>query len=295
MAVQIPNIIQYIGLGCSSAVIIILAILALVDITYVNRVTVRLVAGIAIADFIGHISVILILDSKEYIGTSYCRGLAAMTTVARIMYALTNVAICYHLYRAIVYLKKSSFKYELMIWSLLMAATGIIVVVFHFLGVFKENKDKLLCTPGSDVFAIQMVENAVAGLLNIIAVFAGIYTTYIGHRYISQWINKYSNKQMPGGNNQPSFKAKKRKTVQRSFLYPLSTVITLSSELVTCIWSLFGNPTQIIKTFNRYTTGFKGILTFIAFIVDPAVCDSLRSAYRKITLYMSGNYKLVYF
>ncbi|KXN68884.1 hypothetical protein CONCODRAFT_79608 [Conidiobolus coronatus NRRL 28638] len=239
MSVEVPTVIQYLGLVCSVVVILILAALTIVDIKLVNRVTVRLVAGIAIADFIGHVSVILILDSVNYIPSSYCQGLAAMTTLARLMYALTNVAICYHLYRVVVSLKKASFKYELAIWSVLMLIIGVIMVIFHFVGK--------LCIPGSDNFGIQVLENIIAGLFNLAAVASGIFTTFACHRHMNRWVEAYFNKDSEGegDNGQNEAKVIKSKQVKRSFLYPLSTIITLSTELVTCFWSLGGNQHKL--------------------------------------------------
>ncbi|KXN66451.1 hypothetical protein CONCODRAFT_11706 [Conidiobolus coronatus NRRL 28638] len=279
----VSTVFAFIGLSCSCILILALIVFAIVDLKSVNRVTIRLVTGVAISDLLNHTSSILGLGTKKYLGTPYCESLAAVITLDRHLYAFTNIAISYHLYRAIVMLKKPSFKAELIVWSVLLVVIASFMIVYHFLGVFNGTKNKKSCNPGSNNPAITKTVFGLIGFFNLLAIASGVYATITCHRSLDRWIETYSDKQFADPSEQARFKAVKLKATKRSFLYPLSAVITLSSEVVLCAWMVVGNPPLIMFTINSNMMGFKGILTLIAFCMDQAVWGSAKATYKKLS------------
>jgi hypothetical protein len=279
---NIATILAYIGLTCSSILIITWIVMAIVDLKSVRRVTIRLVAGLAIADFLAHISSILVIGTKKYIGTSYCAGLATVSTINRHLYAFTNIAISYHLYRAIVQLKKPSFKAELAVWIALVAIIAIIMVVYYFLGVFTGTKNKVSCNPGANNPTITKAVFGLIGVFDLIAIVSGIYVTIVSHKRLGLWIESFSNKEFLDPKDQEEFKSSKTKEMKRSFLYPISALITLSAEVILCLWMVFDSPPLIMFTINSTMVGFKGILTLFTFLIDPTIQNTLKYTFAKL-------------
>jgi hypothetical protein len=278
---QFATVLSYIGLGCSVILILALIVIAIVEFKSVNRVTIRLVAGLAFADFLAHINSILVIGTKQYVGTSYCAGLAAISTICRHLYAFTNIAISYHLYRAIVQLKKPSFKAELAIWIAIILIIGVLSIVYHFLGVFNGTINKKSCNPGANNPTITKVVFGLIGLFNFIAIGSGIFVTVVAHRYLEKWIENYFDRKSTDINRQ-QLKEEKLKATKRSFLYPLSSFITLTAEVILCAWMVLDDPPYTMFYINSIMTGFKGILTLIAFSMDQAVWNSAKTTYEKL-------------
>jgi hypothetical protein len=279
---QASTVVAYIGLTCSCVLILSLIVFAFVDFKSVNRVTIRLVIGLAVADLLTHISSILANGTKHLIGTRYCESLAAVTTLNRHLYSFTNIAISYHLYRAIIQLKKPSFKSELVVWIVLVAIITILMILYHFLGVFSGTLNKKSCNPGADNPTITKAVFGLIGLFNFIAIVSGVLVTVFGHKYLERWIETYSDRKIKGTEDKSQFKDAKLKATKRSFLYPLSALITLSPEVVLCAWMLISDPPLIIYNISSICTGTKGILTLLTFSLDQAVWNSAKSTYGKL-------------
>jgi hypothetical protein len=241
------------------------------------------VAGIAISDVITHTSAILTIGSGKYIGTPYCEALAAFATLDRFLYAFTNIAICYHLFRAIVQLKKPSFKIELAVWIMIVVIVIILMVILHFLGAFSGTIGKRACNAGADNPIVTKAIYGITAVLNFITIVSGVFVTIVCHYYLTKWIETYSDSKFSNSSDQSQFKEAKKKATKRSFLYPLSALVTLSTEVVLCTWMIFAMPPLAIYTVNSIMLGFKGILTLLTFSLDQAVWSSVKSTYSKIT------------
>ncbi|KXN66449.1 hypothetical protein CONCODRAFT_11702 [Conidiobolus coronatus NRRL 28638] len=266
--------------------------MAIVDLKSVSRVTIRLVAGLAIADFLTHISSILAVGTKKHVGSPYCAGLAAIVTLNRHLYAFTNIAICYHLYRAIVQLKKSSFKSELVVWIVLVAIITVIMIIYHFLGVFTGFKNKVSCNPGANDPAITKAVFGLIGLFDLAAIISGVFVTAMSHKSLGTWIETFSNKEFLDPKDQEEFKASKRKETQRSFLYPLTALITLTPEVILCFWMVVDNPPVGMFAVNSIMMGFKGIFTLATFLIDPTTQMALKYTYSRLMNKKSNNIEM---
>jgi hypothetical protein len=266
--------------------------MAIVDLKSVSRVTIRLVAGLAIADLLTHIGSILAVGTKKHIGTPYCEFLAVIVTLNRHLYAFTNIAISYHLYRAIVLLKKPSFKSELVAWIVLVAIIAVMMVVYHFLGVFTGTKNKVSCNPGANNPTITKAVFGLIGLFDLAAIISGVYVTAVGHKRLGAWIETFSNKELLDPKDQEEFKASKRKETQRSFLYPLTSLVTLSPEVVLCFWMVVDKPPVEMYAVNSIMMGFKGIFTLITFLIDPTTQIALKYTYSRLTNKKSKNIEM---
>jgi hypothetical protein len=287
---KLHQILHLISATCSSLVLFTLIVFAIIDLSLVNRVTVRLICGVAIADLISHIAGYLQAEYFTLINTPLCEHLVIFALFGRLLYYFTNLAICYHLYRAIVMLKKSTFKYELIVWFFIMLCIAILMVISHFLGLFTGLSRTVACNPGSTSHLNNKIAFGISGTISLITILAGIFTTVQGHRSMSQWIQLYSVKTVEGDFNQQDFQKKKIKRAQRSFLYPLGTIITISVETaVQYSWFFTALPPRPLYTANAIMNGTNGIVTMITFLLDPAVWDSIKLAKNKIIGFIKGN------
>jgi hypothetical protein len=289
---QASTVVAYIGLVCSIILIIVWIAIAIIDFKSINRVTIRLVAGIAIADLLTHISSILANGTKHLVGTPYCESLAAVTALNRHLYAFTNIAICYHLYRAIIQLKKPSFKSELVVWIALVVITAILMIIYHFLGVFSGTLNKKSCNPGANNPSITKVVFGLIGLFNFISIISGIYVTVVGHMNLKLWIESFSIKEFLDPKEQEEFKAKKIRETRRFFIYPLSPLITLTAEVVLCTWMLVSDPPLIIYNVSSICTGLKGSLTLITFLLDPTTQTAIKHCISRLRSKESSNIQM---
>ncbi|KXN64837.1 hypothetical protein CONCODRAFT_74594 [Conidiobolus coronatus NRRL 28638] len=156
------------------------------------------------------------------------------------------------------------------------------MTVYHFIGVFSGTQNKKSCNPGSNNVAITKTVFDLIGLFNFITIVSGVYITIVGHKHLEKWIETYFDGKSADPNDQSQFKAAKLKATKRSFLYPLSSLITLSPEVVLCFWMVIDDPPVEIFAVNSVMMGFKGILTLIAFSLDQAVWNSAKSTYAKL-------------
>ncbi|KXN71947.1 hypothetical protein CONCODRAFT_5272 [Conidiobolus coronatus NRRL 28638] len=156
------------------------------------------------------------------------------------------------------------------------------MVIFHFIGAFSGTIGKRACNAGADDPTVTKVLYAITAILNFVTIVSGIFVTIVGHKNLGLWIESFSNKEFLDPKDQEEFKAKKHKETQRSFLYPLSTLLTLSTEVVLCIWMIFSMPPPAIYIVNSIMLGFKGILTLFTFLIDPTAQQALKHTYKKL-------------
>ncbi|KXN64696.1 hypothetical protein CONCODRAFT_14107 [Conidiobolus coronatus NRRL 28638] len=116
-----------------------------------------------------------------------------------------------------------------------LAITAILMTVYHFLGVFSATLNKKSCNPGANNPTITKAVFGLIGLFNFISIVSGIYITVAGHMNLKLWIESFSNKEFLDPKEQETFKANKISETRRSFIYPLSSLITLTAEVVLCL------------------------------------------------------------
>jgi hypothetical protein len=254
--------------------------LAVINRNLANRMTVRLIAAIALADLISHLVELYAswgggLDRSS----SLCHTVNGFRLFGRTFYAFTNLAICFHLYRSLVQIKKSTWKFESITWATTAAFTAIFTLIYWSLGVFSGVKRKIGCNPGADDLTLNTIFYIIAGLVDLAAIVTGVYITIAGHRNLNKWVNVYSATLTEGANNQEQLIKDRRKLALRSFLYPLSTCITLPFECIFLLLNagnIFVFPLGVAMSF---TVCVSGLLTGIAFAIDPATRTAFKSAY----------------
>ncbi|KXN72645.1 hypothetical protein CONCODRAFT_4505 [Conidiobolus coronatus NRRL 28638] len=72
---------------------------------------------------------------------------------------------------------------------------------------------------------------------------------------LAKWINSYANSRRTQESGHENFKKQLRKAAERSFLYPLATLITLPCETIYNYCSLFGYRERKIITAMAITGG----------------------------------------
>ncbi|KXN73720.1 hypothetical protein CONCODRAFT_3280 [Conidiobolus coronatus NRRL 28638] len=272
-------------IGIASALLVLLSIIGLtaIDKKLSNRMTVRLIAAIALADLLSHTAELYAAwRGGLKLSSNLCHAVNGFRLFGRTFYAFTNLAICFHLYRSLVQIKKSTWKFESITWIVTSVMTAIFTLIYWGLGAFSGVERKVGCNPGADDLTLNSVFYAIAGLVDLATIVSGIFITISGHRNLNKWINVYSATLTPSANNHEQLIKDRRKLAIRSFLYPLSTSITLPFE---CIF-LFLNAGNLfvfqLTIPMAITIGISGLLTGLAFTVDPATHTSFKSAYYQL-------------
>jgi hypothetical protein len=276
-------IFQPIGLVCSALVLLSIISLAIINRQLANRMTLRFIAAIAFADILSHIAEIYASSTNNLpLGSTECAINCAFRSFSRNFYCFTNIAICFHLYRNVVLLKKSTWKFEVYTWIVTIVVIFIFTLIYWSFGAFTGVLKKVGCNPGSDNKILNSIYLLMTGFVDLITIVCGIFTTVKGHRSLNIWIKTYAESRSYQGEDPRSFKKERMKMAERAFLYPLSTCITLPFEAIFLI--LFGCGYFVFELGipKAITLGLSGLLTGIAFAIDPATHKAFSAAYSQI-------------
>jgi hypothetical protein len=275
-------VFQPIGLICAITVLFSIIGLAIINRDSANRMTVRLVAAIAFSDILAHIGELYASVNRSIpLESSLCSTVMGFRAISKTFYCFTNMAICFHLYRSLVLLKKSTLKIEFITWIATLVLVLVFSIMYWSFGAFSGVKGKVGCNPGSDNPILNQVFLLMMGFINVLTIIIGIVTTILGRRNLKKYINVFSATLTDSGDNYDQIIRDRKKMAERSFLYPLSTCITLPIEAIFLIMYGFGSFNQKLGTPKAITLGLSGVLTGIAFAIDPATRIAFRSAYRK--------------
>jgi hypothetical protein len=280
--VIIGKILHPTGMVATGLIMLTLITLGAIDFKLINRLTIRLIASLAVADFSIHLSEILALGTQHLIGTPYCVRLSASRHFGRLLYGFTNIAISFHLYRVIVKQKKSSWRYELAIWLGILFCIAVLMSIFHYLGSYTGTQNKIECRPGSDDPIYFKFVEGLLGAIGMLTLVICVATYFISRRSFKNMITDYANLHIENVHEQDLFKSNRIKMAERSFLYPLATVITLPSPIALSVMDVVDHYSTVIYIFMALSQGVSGILTFIAFVLDPALWDSIKTAKEKV-------------
>jgi hypothetical protein len=283
---SLPNKINLtihpIGMTCAILVLVSIIGLTLINKNLANRMTVRLIAAIAFADLLTHVGEFYSASNIGLPnGTPLCTAVSVFRSFSRTFYCFTNLAICFHLYRSLVLMKKSTWKVEIYTWTVTVIMVVVFTLIYYALGVF-SGKARRSCNPGADSKTMNTIYFLVVGILDLITIAVGIFTTIMGHRNLNKWIDVYSNTISERGEHIDKLTQDRRKMASRSFLYPLSTCITLIFEALLLILNAFGIMILEISIPKTITVGLSGFLTALAFSIDPATHIAFKSAYYQI-------------
>jgi hypothetical protein len=152
------------------------------------------------------------------------------------------------------------------------------------MGAFSGKLNKVGCNPGADDYTLNKVFLLMVGFTDLITALIGIFTTIVGHRSLKNWINTYAESRSYKGEDPDMFKRNRLKMAKRAFLYPLATCITLPFEALFLILYGFGYFIIQLGYPKAITLGLSGILTGLAFSVDPATHKAFNEAYTQIKL-----------
>ncbi|KXN73732.1 hypothetical protein CONCODRAFT_3292 [Conidiobolus coronatus NRRL 28638] len=284
---DLPNRI-YLALhpiGMAFAILVLASIIGLFFINrqLTNRMTVRLVAAIAFTDLLSHIGEYYAVENYDLIaGTTLCTSVNGFRLFARTFYCWVNMAICFHIYRSLVLLKKTTWRSEVYIW----AATAVFVVaetlIYYGLGAFTGVVARKRCTPGVEDYSKNLAFLMFQSLTNLLTIVIGIFVTIKSHSNLNKWINVMSATATEQGEDRDQLISERRKMAVRSFLYPLSACITLPFEAIFLICTAAGTYVYELVVCMALSTGFAGILTAAAFAIDPTTHKAFKAAYYQI-------------
>ncbi|KXN73706.1 hypothetical protein CONCODRAFT_3262 [Conidiobolus coronatus NRRL 28638] len=282
---KINLVIQPIGMFCAILVLISIIGLAIINKELANRMTVRLIAAIAFADILAHIGQIY-ASANEWLtpGSQLCAFVNGFRVFSRTFYDFTNIAICFHLYRSLVLLKKSTWRFELYTWIVTVVMVIIFTVMYWSFGGFTGKENKFVCIPGADGKIMSKVFRLMLGFTDLLTALIGIFTAIIGRRSLKYWIATYAQSRSYKGEDPETFKRDRMKMAERAFLYPLATCITLPIEAIFLIFAAFDHFLIQLTIAKNVTLGLSGLLTGLAFAVDPATHKAFREAYFLIKL-----------
>ncbi|KXN73715.1 hypothetical protein CONCODRAFT_3274 [Conidiobolus coronatus NRRL 28638] len=212
--------------------------------------TVCLVAVIAFTDLLAHVGEFYAASNLTLeVGTAVCTAVNGFRLFARTFYCFANIAICFHLYRSL----------------------GI--------GAMNGVKERRRCTPGVADTSLNVAFSAVQGSLNLLTAVIGVLTIVFCRRNLNKWINAFSSTITNSQDNLDQLIQDRRKIAIRSFLYPMSTCITLPFEAVFLLMNAAGAYGFVVAIPMAITSGLAGVLTAAAFIIDPSTQQSFKSAY----------------
>ncbi|KXN73705.1 hypothetical protein CONCODRAFT_3261 [Conidiobolus coronatus NRRL 28638] len=276
-------VIQPIGLACAILVLFSIIGLGIINKRIASSLTVRLIAALAVADILAHIGEIY-ASANEWLepGSQLCAVVNGFRVFSRTFYNFINIAICFHLYRSLVLLKKSTLRIELYTWIV----TVVMVIIFTFMywsfGAFIGKENKFVCIPGADSETMNKTFRLMMGITDLITCLVGLFTTIASHRNLNKYINVFSATLTGQGDDQALLVMERRKMAVRSFLYPLSACITLPIQAIFLIFAAFGTFLIQLTIAKNVTLGLSGLLTGIAFAIDPSTHSAFRSAYYRI-------------
>jgi hypothetical protein len=280
---QIGIILHPIGMVSSLLVLLSIIGFAVIDRKLASRMTVRLIAAIALADLLSHIGEFYSAwNGGIPLESNLCHAVIGFRLFARTFYAFTNLAIGFHLYRSLVQIKKSTWKFEVTTWAVVAVMTAVFTLMYYGLGAFTGVKNKRACSPGADNLTLNSVFYSIAGLVDLATIVSGIFITVTGHRNLNKWINAYSATMAPGQVDTEQLIKDRRKMASRSFLYPLSACITLPFECIFLFLNAGNKYVSVLTILMAITVGISGLLTGLAFAIDPATKKSFISAYRTL-------------
>jgi hypothetical protein len=289
LPVILNQAINPIGMVCAIAVLLSIIVLAAINKHLANRMTVRLIAIIAFTDLLSHAGeFIAVYNGGLVIGSTTCTVVNGFRLFARTFYCFTNIAICFHLYRAIVQLKKPTWKSEICCLALVFFMVLAVFGIYWGLGALRGQVGKN-CNPGVDIKAYHMAFLMIQALTNLITTIICVYTTIVCRYYLSNWINKYTSNHSESDQDQDEVKRSRKKMATRSFLYPLSTIITLPFEAIFLIFNACGIMVIELAAIMATTTGLAGVLTALAFALDPASHKAFASAYSQLFIQKKGH------
>jgi hypothetical protein len=280
LTTQINVIIHPIGMACSALVMTSIIAILCINKKSANRMTIRLVAAIALGD--------LMIHAGEYYSATHgsverasplCIRVNAFRLFSRNFYCFTNLAICFHLYRSFVKLKQPNWKYEIFTWILMLTLTTIFTLIYYFMGAFTGLKHPSGCKPGAESQTMDAIFTLIKALLEVFTIVTCVTTSIIGRRRLYNWIEVYANSRENESEDREKFIKEGKKIAERSFLYPLSTILTLPFEAIFLILIVCGKFVPQLTIPMAISSGITGVLTFVAFSIDPSTHSSLKEAY----------------
>jgi hypothetical protein len=272
--------VQPIGLFCAALVLTFIIAHGIVNKKITSSLTIRLIAAIAFADILAHIGEIY-ASANEWLtpGTYHCTLVNGFRIFSRTFYCFTNIAICFHLYRTLVLFKKSTWRSELFIWIFTVFMVIAFTVMYGCFGAYSGKEHKYVCIPGADDPTLNKAYRLMLGLTDLVTAIIGITTTVACHRNLNKYINVFSATLAEQGDNQELLVMERKKMAFRTFLYPLAAFITLPIEGIFLIVAAFDVFLLQLTIAKNLTLGISGLLTGIAFAIDPSTSLAFRADY----------------
>ncbi|KXN72646.1 hypothetical protein CONCODRAFT_4507 [Conidiobolus coronatus NRRL 28638] len=153
------------------------------------------------------------------------------------------------------------------------------MVGYYFLDAFTGTSSKAGCNPGTRDPTNSRAFSILAGLFCLITILSGILVTFFGHRNMNRWVEVYLNNGAYHEEDKEELKKKLRRMAQLSFLYPLATCITLPCEMAFNFKMATGVRDRNLISGMAITGGISGLLTLIAFAIDPTVWRTFKAAF----------------
>jgi hypothetical protein len=159
----------------------------------------------------------------------------------------------------------------------------IFAIIYWSMSAFNGDIARGSCVPGTDNVTLNKFLTLMSGAIDLLTALIGIFTTIFGRRSLNNWIIVYAESRTYNGEDPDKFKRNRKRMAERAFLYPLATCITLPIEAVFLIFSGLDRFIMILAILKNVTLGIAGLLTGIAFAVDPATHKAFGEAYLQIT------------
>ncbi|KXN74104.1 hypothetical protein CONCODRAFT_14990 [Conidiobolus coronatus NRRL 28638] len=277
---QVTPILHPIGMACASLVLVTLLALIIYDRSLVNRVTLRLIGMVAVADIFTHTKDFLIKNHRENDGL--CTFISAFTYFSTYLYCFTNIAVTYNFQRTFIQGINTTFRFEILTWIAVLTVSLGITIIFWLLGTFGFDPIQKKCVGITTNWVFYFRGNFQWVLCGFTVAYCTIVTLLI-HFKLREYVSNYMNQKNFNTINEARHRKEITQLIQRGLLYPLSPIITQPPMIAYMVYYLFyNNSTEFIQWWLGIGYGLSGVLTAIAFFIDITLLKALNSIYRRI-------------
>jgi hypothetical protein len=277
---QVTDVLHPIGITLASLVLLITLIITVYDRSLINRVTLRLIIIVAIADIFTHTKDYLIKNYRTNDGL--CVFYSAFTYFSTYLYCFTNIAVSYNFQRTFIQNKASTWKFEMLTWLVVLIVSLGITIIFWLLGTFGFDPIQKKCV-GITTNWVFLLRGHFQWILCSFTVLYCLGVILKIHFGLKTYVDNYLNAKTFSPSYESKHKEQMKKLIQRGLLYPLSPIITLTPMIAYMIRYLLKNDsTDTIQWLLGIGFGLSGVLTFIAFCIDLTLQKALKTIYYKL-------------
>jgi hypothetical protein len=264
----VMNVTASVGLTCSLLCVILMTSVYIKFPQHVNRMPIRLIFFISLADVLNCASGIFFFDLKEY--PNNVMTIAIFQQLSKHLYMFTNISVCYLLQSVVLFGRGANFYQELVLIIISVVLSIISVLVLYFMNmigqVSGDDYDLIAPNINNAQYALWIVD----GIIQAFCIFICLLTVVLIHLrlYIKmRGMFNYFNQET---DHDIELKKRIKNIVKTTILFPIAPVIILPLGFVQLIMTNYLNMT-VDRSFDTARIGVRnlsGVFTLIALLCD---------------------------